>query len=62
MDAKKIVAKVERDIKTPAPDLTNQDVCNLFCVQYGTAIAPELRAIDKSQARSMAKAFTRVVR
>ena len=60
---KEFVARLGKELGTKShPDLTNPKIFRLFCREYGEAIRPGLKAIDRLQARSMAKAFTKVVR
>ncbi|MBI5374187.1 MAG: hypothetical protein HZA77_02060 [Candidatus Schekmanbacteria bacterium] len=62
MSEKKLLREIKKKISEPPRDLSNSEVYNDLCSRYGEAIRPGLEAVDRLQAKSMVKAFTKVVR
>lgn len=63
MAKEEFVARLGKELGTKLyADLTDSKVFDLFCKEYGEAIRPKLKAIDRLQAKSMAKAVTKAVR
>ncbi len=62
MSRKELIKKIEKKFPGPSLDITDPKAYRAFCKKYGKAITPALEAVDRHQARSMEKAFTKVIR
>lgn len=62
MSDQKLINMLKKRISSPPENLSNREIYDSFCIKYGEAIGPKIEAIDKHQAKSMERAFTKVVR